>query len=666
MISLNMRCAGAILVVIGLAMGLMDCGGAKTSTKVGASVAGISKDSGGKRVILDFEEPDPPVAWKDAQAGGEEGATSAPVTMAATTENTAENAGTQPSNAVATGVAPATNLPIPSDPVHAPAISRSSVRPNSGLWALKVTLAPGDVGSLFHKFAKPVDMQNYVTVSAQVMHLGSAERSGEWRAAVYLVDDEGKKVVGDAYAVTSQWRVAPLDLKTAEEEGLDVARVAEIGLQFVRGKTAAGGREEPLEVQTDTWEAQSDSHVYIGNKLGKAKTFYVQREGTRLEVGIVGLYEVDFFQRSGTQRPWFTVRQKGNLALGQPGTGLMLLDQDQYDALNVGGGVRQDAYAEGFESAGKIPSASWPIGSGAAERSTEWTWECAWTTPVAAIVEVRQEVGPYDSLGQAAAELKWRFMIYQWGEVFVHVEWTKGSGENAPSGGPITWALVLDRTIEPGGGPAGGAKDAVAAQLLDAIYPASVHEGLTTVLPDQMQTGAAVAMIAKTGGAGKNWWWSAGSGKRVFGVGVTQQNGPLDCMLLVNAPTALMQAGSFSQYLVPPKVRVRQGELDRNFPGDVDNDGLVEPYGFQVIRLANGRASFTLYPQDRPLFYPPYLFTVPAVEREADDVKNSHMLINIDGQQFADPPQFPDGSFLLQMPYVIDRPVQVEGVLVKK
>jgi hypothetical protein len=111
---------------------------------------------------------------------------------------------------------------------------------------------------------------------------------------------------------------------------------------------------------------------------------------------------------------------------------------------------------------------------------------------------------------------------------------------------------------------------------------------------------------------------------------------------------------------------VRQGELDRSFPGDVDNDGLVEPYGFQVIRLQNGRASFTLYPQERPLFYPPFLFTVPAVERQADDVKNSHMLINIDGQQFTDPPQFPDGSFLLQMPYVIDRPVQVEGVLVKK
>ncbi|HUO10363.1 MAG TPA: hypothetical protein VM008_18805 [Phycisphaerae bacterium] len=633
----------------------------------------MSKDVGGTRVILDFEEPDPPVAWKEAQAAARNQATSLPATMAAATENATDNGGTLPSNDSATGSIPppppTTRPSIPFDPGRSPAISRSSVRPNSGLWALKATLAPGEEGSLFHRFAKPVDMQNYETVSAQVMHLGTAERSGEWRAAIYLVDDEGKRVQGDAYAVTSKWRAAPLDLKTASEEGLDVARVVEIGLQFVRGRAAAGEGEgkEPLEVQTDTWAAESDAHVYIGNKLGKVKTFYVQREGTRLEVGMVGQYEVDFFQRAGTQRPWFTVRQKGDLALGQPGTGLMLLDQDQYDALNEGGGagVRQDAYAEGFESGGKMPSASWPIGSGGVERSTEWTWECAWTTPVAAIVEVRQEVGPFDALGQAAAELKWRFMIYQWGEVFVHVEWVKGSGANAPSGGPITWALVLDRAES-------GPKDAVAARLLDAIYPASVHEGLTTALPDRMQKGAAVAMIAKTGGAGRNWWWSAGTaggGKRVFGVGVTQQNGgggPLDCMLLVNAPTALMQAGSFSQYLVPPKVKVRQGELDRNFPGDVDNDGLVEPYGFQVIRLANGRTSFTLYPQERPLFYPPYLFTVPAVEREADDVKGSHMLINIDGQQFADPPQFPDGSFLLQMPYVIDRPVQVEGVLVKR
>jgi hypothetical protein len=54
------------------------------------------------------------------------------------------------------------------------------------------------------------------------------------------------------------------------------------------------------------------------------------------------------------------------------------------------------------------------------------------------------------------------------------------------------------------------------------------------------------------------------------------------------------------------------------------------------------------------------------VEREAVNLRNSRLLINIDGKQFADPPQFPDGSFLLQLPYVIDRPVQVEAVLVHK
>jgi hypothetical protein len=127
-----------------------------------------------------------------------------------------------------------------------------------------------------------------------------------------------------------------------------------------------------------------------------------------------------------------------------------------------------------------------------------------------------------------------------------------------------------------------------------------------------------------------------------------------------------MKAGAFGQYLVPPKVLFRQGELDRNFPGDADNDGFVERYGFQTVRLANGRATFTIYPQGRPLFYPAYLFTVPAIERDALDLAHSRVLINIDGKQFADPPQFPDGSFLLQLPFTLDRPVTVEALLIRK
>ncbi len=622
--------------------------GSRPSAKTTATKP-TPENAGG--MLLDFEQPNPLVAWRDAQAAGLSPAP-APATEPLDISTTAPAVG-----------------PVAETQPSAPAIARSSVRPNTGLWAMNVTLEAGGKGELFHRFERPRNLERFSTISAAVMHLGSAARSGEWRAAVYLVDEDGKRVAGDTYAVTTKWRALPLDLRTASEEGLDVMHVVEVGVELVRGIAPEEGAGEPLQIQTDTWKVESDAHEYIGQKFGAAKSFYVQREGTRLEVGMVGQYEIDFFERAGTQRPWFTVRQKGNLSLGQPGTGLMLLDQDQYDALN--NGVRHDAYAETFESTGKIPAATWPVVSSGTEHPSEWTWECAWTSPVAAIVEVRQEVGPYDALGQPAAALKWRFMIYQWGQVFVHAEWTKGSGagggttSGAPTSDPITWALVLDRSARP---PA--AEETTAgnsSRLLDAIYPAALREGLSSALPDRMQTGASVGMIAKTGGvAGQNWWWTAGEGKRVFGVGIAQRGGPVDCMLLVNVPTPLMQAGSYSAYLAPPKIRVRQGELDRNFPGDVDNDGLVEPYGFQVVRLQNGRASFTLYPQERPLFYPPFLFTVPAVERDADDVKNSHMLINIDGQQFTDPPQFPDGSFLLQMPYVIDRPVQVEGVLVKR
>ena len=51
-------------------------------------------------------------------------------------------------------------------------------------------------------------------------------------------------------------------------------------------------------------------------------------------------------------------------------------------------------------------------------------------------------------------------------------------------------------------------------------------------MPDRMQTGAAVGMIAKTGGrGGQNWWWTAGGEKRAFGVGIAQRGGPADARI---------------------------------------------------------------------------------------------------------------------------------------
>jgi len=362
----------------------------------------------------------------------------------------------------------------------------------------------------------------------------------------------------------------------------------------------------------------------------------------------------------------------------------MLLDQNRYGWLNNACcAVRQNAQGMGRVgvSLTAVPrvvmelAPGWPTTS----EETRWRWECLWTSPVAAIVEVKQEVGPYDQLGEPSVRVMWRFMIYQWGQVFVHAQWEPSAAGGGVGGRPMTWALVQEEreNLFQDASLAHAKTPEDADRLLNAIYPESLKDGLETALPHQMQRGASVAMIAKSVAASaeakeKNvWWWARGvvgmEGKRIFGVGLgSTEVHSADCMLLVNKPTALMQAGSFSQYLAPPKVRVREGELDRNFPGDVDNDGLVESYGFQVIRLTNGRATFTVYPQERPLFYPVYLFTVPASERETLQLKNSRLLVNIDGKQFADPPQFPDGSFLLQLPYVIDRPVQVEAIVVPK
>jgi hypothetical protein len=256
-----------------------------------------------------------------------------------------------------------------------------------------------------------------------------------------------------------------------------------------------------------------------------------------------------------------------------------------------------------------------------------------------------------------------------------------------PLAPPVSWVLAVDNGAVDRA--TGARQDANAERLLAEVYPVAVRDGLQTALPHRMQTGNPVALIGRTATANGSlakdaWWWAtarlAGQGGggaadggdrrlKLMGVGLGSAQAAAnaaDCMLLVNTPNALMKAAAFGQYLVPPKVLCRQGEVDRNFPGDADNDGFVESYGFQVVRLASGRATFTIYPQGRPIFYPTYLFTVPAVERESLDLAHSRVLINIDGKQFADPPQFPDGSFLLQVPFVLDKPVTVEAILVKR
>jgi hypothetical protein len=200
-------------------------------------------------MILDFEQPNPPVAWRDAKADVPSPApapATEPLDVATTAPADVPNAETQPG---------------------APVIARSSVRPNTGLWAMNVTLEAGEKGELFHRFERPRNLERFSTISAAVMHLGAAARSGTWRAAVYLIDEDGKRIAGDAYAVTTKWRALPLDLRTASEEGLDVMHVVEVGVEFVRGvmpADASSAPGEPLQIQTDTWQVETDAHTYIG------------------------------------------------------------------------------------------------------------------------------------------------------------------------------------------------------------------------------------------------------------------------------------------------------------------------------------------------------------------------------------------------------------------
>lgn len=601
-------------------------------------------------LLLDFEKPNPPVLW-----------TSAPTTQPST----------QPSTQPAVEIA------------------RSSLRPNTGLWSLRLTLPPQTAGTLRHTFPAPIDLHAADTLQLAVMHTDNPTRSASFAAAVTLTDASGTSATGDFYPIFSRWQNIPLDLPsltlaTGDAPPIDLTHIASMGMVIkpLGPATHTDPRaDQPLEIQTDSWAARSDSRPYFGQRLSPPNTFYAQRRGSRILVGITDSYELTFADSSTFANPnappFLSVTHGPNhrTVLGQPHTGLSILSATALADLNLHNSPAEapsaSAAALGLGTL-NVTSAPfptpWPAAPGG---GSTISWECTWASPVAVIIEGKQQVAPFDRLSRPAATLTWRFMVYQWGQVFVHVDWSQESDTlETPIPNPASWVLALDSATLTSDPSLDARSPDDAQRLLAALYPTAFRNNVT--LPHQMQPGAPVALLAKTSPQMPSpWWWARLDCQKFFGTGIASppapaQHSPLNAMLLVNAPAALTQAGSFSQYLQPPRLQVRQGELDRNFPGDTDNDGFVEPYGFQVIRLANGRAAFTVYPDNRPLFYPPILFTIPAVERATLDLPHARLLINIDGKQFADPPQFPDGSFLLQLPYTLDRPVSIEAVLIKR
>jgi hypothetical protein len=581
--------------------------------------------SGKQLLLADFEKADDTVTW-------------IPATSAALPAETD---------------LPAAASSQPAMPLNTP--RRIAQRPEGGLWSMGIALT--QPGELRWTPSRSIDLGSYEILTLPFAHLNPAGDNGAFTAQIALTDADSKTIRGDAFPIKSRYAPIRFDLKAAFDNGLDIDRITSISVTLK--PTRAIPADAPLLVQTDNWAAINDARIYLGSPTGAAKSFYIQSRGDRIQVGSVGQYEMHVWNRGGTTASWLEVfgPQHERPLLGQEGTGLLLLDQSGFDALSA---LRQQTAAT-RPAAGPlppVPDSAWPI---AASGISSLAWNVVWASPVGAIIEGRQEVGPYDRLGEPALTLRWRLMVYQWGQVFVNAAWTR-TGEAAVSQ-PMSWALVLDDSTSLA---RESSPDQASERLLADIYTPRFRQGLATALPDRMQIDAPIAMVARTTPQKNTWWRAADDRRRIFGAGIPGTPAETSCMLLVNSPNALMKAGSFGQYLDPPKIVMRQGELELTYPGDADNDGFVESYGCQAIRLANGRATFTLYPQERPIFYPAFLFTVPAAERDVLDLKNSRLLINVDGKQFADPPVFPSGSFLLQLPYVLDGPVSVEAVLVKK
>lgn len=678
---MTFRAAAGTLAAFGAILLAMSCAGPGQAS--GNRSASAAHGPGSPEwVFEDFEKPDPPVSWTPATA-----TETSPATQAAAVDPAP----------TATEPTAATN-PAAAAPASPAILHRSATRPDAGLWSLAANVTAA--GTIRYSPRALLDFSRYTQLTLQVSHTDPAGRNGAYTASAAVIDAGGSRFESDAFPVLSSWEPVELDLRAAAAAGIDLAHIA--GLEVVL-RTTGPQENQPLTFQTDSWTARMGIKKYVGDRDGRRRSFFIESDTGQIRVGTLGQYEMVFSDRGAPvsaagqaavmPAPWlniFSAMTPGagdqdlqsislEKVLGQDATGLMLLDQAGLDAL--GSARRSDSDTA---SAGPAASAAilrpWPPASATLARSH---WEVAWSSNIAAMIEGTQEFGPYDRLGEPSVMLNWRFMVYQWGQAFVHVKWTKPGEDAQAVPDPITWALALDPSDWPGQNAAATALTAGSAdaqeRLLADMYTPVFRDGLKSALPHQMQSATPITLIAPANPEKDNFWWAQAARpdqtqerRRLVGAGLAISPGPpaltgqADCMLLVNNPDPLTRAGTFSQYLSPPKLTLRQGELDLTVPGDVHNDGFNEAYGFQAIRLSSGRAAFTIYPQNRPILYPVFLFTVPAIERNALDVKHSRLLVNVDGRQFADPPVFPDGSFLLQVPYVLDRPVTVEAVLDKR
>ncbi len=203
---------------------------------------------------------------------------------------------------------------------------------------------------------EPLNLRGWDTFTLRALQDSTSGNSGAMTAAAFVVDAAGHHFIGDAYPLITRWQAVPVDLADAAAAGVALDQIVALGAEF-RSTRPAEAAPPTLTVDTDTWTLESTYRAYVGQRFGVPGTFYVQRAGPALYIGRVNRFEVVFRQRGMTlpdlaaaatapsgsaawspmPRAWLEITQgpHGRQVLGQPGTGLMLIDQDQLDALSA-------------------------------------------------------------------------------------------------------------------------------------------------------------------------------------------------------------------------------------------------------------------------------------------------------------------------------------------
>jgi hypothetical protein len=499
----------------------------------------------------------------------------------------------------------------------------------NGKFGLHQTLTGG--GRLVMKLDPPQDMSNATDLELWLKQTTGSNATNSYRARATLRDAAGRSAESEIIAIRESWQPLRIHLaETVSEKNVNLNLIQEVALEIVPRDTA---RPPEITIASDDWQLLNDRHTYT---TGTPEQLRVEQRGAALVITRPDSWALELINRYGSGKPWLKLTHHGDPApilTSGTATGLVWLDQAGFDGIAPALEQRFNAKPATANQA-QLPTQSWP------GPITLSQWRLRWANALAASVEVQQDIGVAEGSGASPMTLTWNMTLWVDGRVYFEVVPKAQSGEFPP---PVTLAMILPESL---------VRTQTPPPEFAAYYPAGAWGG---IYPHSFQAHLPVALGLRGIEQERDPLWRARPGQYyVTGIGIPTRlrTGPWQGMLVLDQRDPEILAAWQGQWLDATRPVFTRGKLESMHPLDADNDGMADDLGAWMVQLHQGRASFTLDPQQRQIVHPLFLVTgVPP---------GQGVFVNVDGHQTRSSVTLAEGGVLVQVPLRLKRAVHVE------